>query len=273
MAHVHDEGEEQHMIFARRNSDDVLADLAESEALDTPRRESEKSKRIKKIIPYGLILLGSLVISNALGKPDKFFVISIVCCAGFYLLSNSRKKAADRAQLKRMDFYLPIVMERILMGVQASLDILPALYSATEIEKTERQAISRRESVIGFTHSNRKSDPVTSLLRDVCRLTENGGTLEESLRLVAGESRSACLRHAFIHLALAYKEGGEVITSLTELSDATQLHFQESTEEDIAKMPAQTLLPLLFTFTGLILVFVTSPIIQVLTLTSTSIPK
>ena len=261
------------MIFSQRNSDDVLSDLIDAEFEGAATSKSKEKTRIGKFLSYGLILLFSFAFSNFINSPEKVFLISLIFSAAFYLISNSIQKSNVRAELKRMDFYLPIVMERILMGVQASLDILPALYSACEIEKTERETLSNRERAAEPTHVTRNSDPVTSLLRDVCSFTEKGSNLEESLRMVAASSRSACLRHSFIHLALAYKEGGEVMTSLTELSDATQLNFQESTEEDIAKMPAQTLLPLLFTFTGLILVFVTSPIIQVLSLTSTAIPK
>ena len=83
----------------------------------------------------------------------------------------------------------------------------------------------------------------------------------------------SALRHAFIHLAMAYREGGELIMPLRELSDSTQLYFQESVEEDIAKMPAKATLPLLLTFAGLIICFVTVPLVQVLDMTSNAIPK
>jgi hypothetical protein len=50
---------------------------------------------------------------------------------------------------------------------------------------------------------------------------------------------------------------------LKELSDATQTQYQESVEEEIAKLPVRAVLPLILTFTGLIVCFLTVPIVQV----------
>ena len=66
-----------------------------------------------------------------------------------------------------------------------------------------------------------------------------------------------------MHLGLAYKQGGEVVRPLKELSDATQTHYQESVEEEIARLPVRAVLPLLLTFTGLIICFLTVPVVQV----------
>jgi hypothetical protein len=83
----------------------------------------------------------------------------------------------------------------------------------------------------------------------------------------------SALRHAFIHLAVAYSEGGELVMPLRELSDSTQLYYQESIEEEIAKMPVKVTLPLLCTFAGLIIFFLTTPLVQVLEMTSRALPK
>jgi hypothetical protein len=70
-----------------------------------------------------------------------------------------------------------------------------------------------------------------------------------------------------VHLSLAHKEGGELIRPLRELSDATQLSYQERVEEEIAKLPVKAVLPLVITFTGLIICFLTVPLVQVSSLT------
>jgi hypothetical protein len=55
---------------------------------------------------------------------------------------------------------------------------------------------------------------------------------------------------------------------LKELSDATQSFYQETIEEEIARLPVKATLPLLCTFAGLIIFFITSPLIQVITMTA-----
>jgi Flp pilus assembly protein TadB len=149
---------------------------------------------------------------------------------------------------RELEFYLPLVMERLVMAVQSGLDIMAAIGAIVEIEK------------------GRKIDPVTRLLSTVHKLTESGLRMEQALNQVAAITECSALRHAFIHLAVAHKEGGELVMPLKELADSTQLYFQESVEEEIAKLPVKATLPLLLTFAGLIICFITTPIIQILTL-------
>jgi hypothetical protein len=78
------------------------------------------------------------------------------------------------------------------------------------------------------------------------------------------------VRHCFIHLAVAHEEGGELVMPLKELSDSTQLYYQETVDEEIAKLPVKATMPLLLTFAGLILLFLTSPLVQVTKLFSST---
>jgi hypothetical protein len=74
---------------------------------------------------------------------------------------------------------------------------------------------------------------------------------------------SSSVKHALVHLGLAYKQGGEVVRPLKELSDATQQQYQETIEEEIAKLPVKAVVPLVLTFTGLIVCFLTVPVMQI----------
>ena len=80
---------------------------------------------------------------------------------------------------------------------------------------------------------------------------------------MAASIPSRSVRHAFVHFGLAYKQGGEIVRPLRELSDATQAHYQECIEEEIARLPVRAVLPLVVTFAGLIICFLTVPLIQV----------
>jgi|GEM_PF-6340847 len=149
--------------------------------------------------------------------------------------------ARVRHRQKMIEFYLPAVMERIVMGVGAGLDIVPSI----------------DEAIRG------SADPVSELLRRVLELANRGTSVDSALDMVASAEKSIGIRHAFIHLGLAHRQGGELIRPLKELSDATQVAYQESVEEAIAKLPAQAVAPLVLTFAGLIICFLTVPLLQV----------
>lgn len=152
-----------------------------------------------------------------------------------------RREAAEKKLLRQIDFHLPNAMERVVMAVGAGLDVVPALREAS------------RECV----------DPVSAAFREVVALSEAGAPAAEAMQHVSERTKSFSLRHALVHLGIAHAQGGEIVKPLKELSDATQAHFQESVEEQIARLPAKAVLPLVVTFTGLILCFVTVPLLQI----------
>ena len=153
------------------------------------------------------------------------------------------------------------------MAVQAGLDIMPAIKAIVDLEDRAVQTHEQTELVVSAL------DPVSRLLKMVYQLTEAGLGFEQSLREVAGLVDCSALRHAFVHLAVAQKEGGELVMPLKELSDATQLYYQESIEEDIAKLPVKATMPLVCTFAGLIICFITAPLLQVMSLTSQAVVR
>lgn len=157
------------------------------------------------------------------------------------LLTKGQDKRREKRLARRLEFALPMAMERVVMAVGSGLDILPAL---SEVAR-------------------KGTDPVSELFRRIVSLSEGGMRVEHALQIVADGSPSSAVKHALAHLGLAYKQGGEVIRPLRELSDATQTRYQEGVEEEIAKLPVTAVLPLIITFTGLIICFLTVPIVQV----------
>lgn len=160
---------------------------------------------------------------------------------GGWLYISRREDNKKKRRLRQMEFYLPAVMERIVMAVGAGLDVVPALREA----------------------SRKSKDPVSQMLAKIVDLSEGGTPVEAAFELVSKESASLSVKHAFVHLALAYRQGGEIVRPLKELSDATQVAYQETVEEQIAKLPVKAVLPLVLTFTGLIVCFLTVPLMQV----------
>jgi Flp pilus assembly protein TadB len=214
--------------------------------------DPERRRRIilwNNLIPVilGLVIFG-VGVFNELPFGTLFILVSM--SMGLGAIYSRRKIGSIKKQFNRdLVFFLPIVMERIVMAVQAGLDIVPAIKTATK-----------------FGGEGLEVDPVTSLLRRVITLTESGMIFESALKDVASNVESSPLRHAFLHLAVAQKEGGVLIMPLRELSDSTQLFYQESIEEEIAEMPVKATLPLICTFAGLLLCFLVPPFLQVISI-------
>jgi len=210
----------------------------------------------QKLIP--LVFAAVVVLARSLIFPPDFaksLAAAIFSLSLGYLIARN-KLVRDRARYNReLEFYLPIVMERIVMAVQAGLDVIAALKRVIELEKLSDQDLAGKK---------RKLDPVTRLLEMVCQLSEAGLGFEDALSEVASLVQCTAIKHAFVHLAMAYEEGGELVMPLMELSDSTQLYYQESVEEQIAKMPVKATAPLVLTFCGLLMFFLVSPMIQVL---------
>ncbi len=267
------------VLSGRRSASDVLEDLADEDETTLHQDSAPKPKRdidneleeaglftreAKRaflmrqrvypvaglfLFPFLRFLIGGATIASLLP----------FCVMGLALgyLVGRRKLVNKKAQfLRDVEFFLPVIMERLVMAVQAGLDVFAGIAVILELEEDELE-----------------KDPVTELLGRAYRLTERGIMFEDALRAIADTVDSAPLRHAFIHLALAQREGGELIYPLRELSDSTQLYYQETVEHGIAKLPVKATMPLLVTFVGLIILFITSPILQVLNLTTGAMPQ
>ncbi len=212
------------------------------------RRFEMKTKLFPVICAAGLVLVN-------LASGGRTPALVIVCVMlGFsvgYLIAKSSLRRRTVSFQREIEFFLPVVMERLVMAVQAGLDILPSVHMVTQ------QEADRTGVLLPL-------DPVSRLLRIAYQMTESGLGFRRALDEVARLVESPPLRHAFIHMGLAQEQGGEVVTPLRELSDSTQLYYQESIEEEIAKLPVRATMPLLCTFTGLLIGFLTPPFIQII---------
>lgn len=201
-----------------------------------------------RIIYWMLFALSAASLRFFVGRASSLDIAIVLSVGGIIgeLYHRHRMRLAARRELRALEFATPLTMERIVMAVSAGLDILPAL---TEVCK-------------------QTNDGVSQLLKRVVDLSASGMKVETALHSVAESVSSNVIKHAFAHIALAHREGGELVRPLRELSDATQLAYQETVEEEIAKLPVKAVLPLVITFTGLIIGFLTIPLVQVSGLTA-----
>jgi Flp pilus assembly protein TadB len=222
--------------------DDEASDPLEQVVTAT---NSSKRREILKARAMGAAFFVALkVFTSSPSVLELVIFAGIGVLAGELVVSRRAARAIERAK-EGMEFHLPLAMERVVMSVSAGLDIVPALVEA----------------------SRDTDDPVSKLFRRVVELSSRGITVTDAFESVGKGVESSGIKHALVHLALAHKEGGELIRPLRELSDATQLSYQERIEEEIAKLPVKAVLPLVVTFTGLIICFLTVPLIQVSSLT------
>jgi len=222
--------------------------------------------KTKQIVPLVLVAI-SFVMQSVRGASLGTTIASslIAGAVGVLIAEQLKKRKAANAQ-KAIDYFLPLVMERVVMAAEAGLDILPAIKAVVSIEE-------RQHSFLNERHLPTSEDPVSRALATVLDRTEKGQQFEVALREVATQTGSLSLQHAFVHLGIAYREGGELIGPLRELSDATQAQYQDAIEEELAKLPVKATAPLVLTFAGLILFFLSSPLIQILSFASKATPK
>ena len=103
----------------------------------------------------------------------------------------------------------------------------------------------------------------TLFKQEVIKLHFAGSKLSEAFNKSAEGVNAIGAKHAFMHLNIAHTEGGEIVAPLRELSDALQLQYQEGVNENIAKLPVKATMPLLVMFAGVIICFVTIPLVQI----------
>lgn len=245
---------------------DVVIDLAEEGPQagggPTARKSSAKAQAPVATGTQAALLGGSgaaLVGWLAGLAPGQVAVFAAVGGGAGYLVIQALSRRSKERLRQNYIFHLPLVMESIVMAVEAGADVLGAIGRVVKLEDDSMSRVS--------------IDPVTSLLGVALERVEQGAGLEETLRELGAECEVTAVRHAFLHLALAHREGGELVQPLRELGNSTQVFFQETVEEEIAKLPVRATAPLLCMFTGLIICFVTVPLLQVSSMTKRALPE
>ena len=198
------------------------------------------------------ILLGSIQFPGIL-------IYSGMGAALGYIISRYKLRALASEYKRSLEFNLPVVMERLVMAVQAGHHLLSALENIVSLERKQAKGS--------------QLDPVTTLLEIALRLTVAGMPFNKSTKIVSNLTDVSAVRHAFVHLGVAHEQGGDLISPLKELSEATQQYYQESIEEHIAKLPIKATMPLLCTFLGMIIMFITPQILRIMNLANQMVGK
>jgi Flp pilus assembly protein TadB len=215
------------------------------QAVGVERLGDRCAPRVSGPLIYLLIGGFTALLRAQVGQPSAAAIVvaGFVGAGVVWLVSRRRAESRKRNTLLEAESQLPNVLERVVMAVTAGIDVIPA---CTLVARDR--------------HSQ---NAVQTALQQAVTAAERGVSFSEALEKVGAEADSPAIRHAFIHLGLAQRQGGELVRPLRELADATLLGYQERIEEEIAKLPVRATLPLLLTFAGLIILFITVPLVQV----------
>jgi Flp pilus assembly protein TadB len=194
--------------------------------------ERLKYERIKLWGPLGGGLFGLIVVHSLVGfsGPLAILFLALFTLAGVranVIMLESRQKRLQQEIL----FYLPIVIEQMVIGVSSSLDIGPCI-----------------QKVVDMAFERDKSNPVVDLLDRVLTRVRAGHSLDESLTEIAERMQIADLKHVFGAIAQVSRHGGEVTKQLQELADAVTTQREVAVESLIKKLELKATGPVAIAF-------------------------
>jgi Flp pilus assembly protein TadB len=145
-------------------------------------------------------------------------------------------------------YYLPVVVEQIVIGVSSSLDIGPCI-----------------QGIIKMADERDNHNAVTELLRHCQHMMRSGVSMEEALHEVGRLSGHTELKHTFMALAQVVKHGGEVTKQLQELADAVSGQRETKIEAKIKRLELEATGPVglvFLAFLGVLLIGISMQFIR-----------
>ncbi len=150
-----------------------------------------------------------------------------------YIVVDGRRKE----RFEEIMFYLPIVIEQMVIGVSSSLDIGPCIQKICEMSK-ERD----------------RTNAVIQLLEQSQIYVRSGNSLEEAVTQIGVLSGHMELKHAFNAIAQVSRHGGEVTKQLQELADAVTVQREAQIEAKIKKLELSATGPVALAFLAFMIV-------------------
>jgi Flp pilus assembly protein TadB len=143
-------------------------------------------------------------------------------------------------------FYLPLVIEQIVIGVSSSLDVGPCV-----------------QRVVSMADERDSHNCVTELLRITQHYISSGVSFQEALVDIGRRSGHTELKHTFVSLAQVASHGGEVTRQLQELADAVSNQREAKIETKIKKLELAATVPVAVVFCGFLIIIVSGFGIQI----------
>ncbi|MCB0323374.1 MAG: type II secretion system F family protein [Bdellovibrionales bacterium] len=142
---------------------------------------------------------------------------------------------------------LPLLLESIILLVEAGMGILPAL-----------------EQVIRTTEGDESTGFVTTVLRLVYRFSAHGMPFADALVTVADAIDEPAMRHVLLHLEVSMTEGGTLVPSLRSLADHAHSEWKLSVEAEVHRLEQLVVFPVFASVIGLMVLTAAVPLVPVL---------
>lgn len=209
-------------------------------------KQRQDAKTISALV-VGIFTLLGLTIGSRNGLSLGTF---IGCFSGAYLgflvwLFYLRFQAADLE--REIMFRLPLLLESLILLVDAGLGVLPAL-----------------ERITFQSAQSKEKNPVAMYLGRVYQLAASGMPLAEALQVVADATGHRTLRHVLLHLDLSGTEGGELIPALKSLSDYVHTEWKLSVEQRVKRLENGVVFPVFVSVIGLLMLVSAVPLVPLL---------
>lgn len=196
-------------------------------------------KRWRWLAPLlGICVTGTICLGIGLEKI--WLPVLLGAVIGFQLPRSYLRRRIERRD-EEILFYLPLVIEQMVLGVGSSLDIGPCMKWIVEMS-------DERDS----------HNAVTELLRVAQQYMKSGVAIDESLCEVARLSGHTELKHVFISLSQVVKHGGEVTKQLQELANAVATLREVKIEGQIKTLEVKATAPVALVFASFMGLFLTS---------------
>lgn len=237
-------------MFSESPSLSLLSDrLGRAGAVDFQQRRQIALK-------LGLIVLTGAVIGFFFSILRQLSVASTVqltiaglSCGGFAAALYLKRQ--ELAHERRVLFFLPLVMEQLILLIESGLGLLPALHEVLDIG-------DRQEKI--------RSNPVQHALSLVYRVSAAGVPFGIAIEQVAAAVPSRPLRHVLLHLDIGSAEGGELVPALRGLSDHCHREWKHSVESRIKKLENAVIFPVFLAVIGLMLLVAAVPLVPLIDL-------
>jgi len=208
-----------------------------------------ESSRKKLSILSKLSLIACPVFALALTYSSSgilpFMATGVGLAIGVQIPRSYLRRAIHRRDEEIM-FYLPLVIEQLVIGVSSSLDVGPCI-----------------RWIVQMADERDSHNAVTELLRYAQQYMKAGASMEDALILVARLSGHTELKHVFMSLSQVSKHGGEITKQLQELANAVSSQREARIEGKIKKLELEATGPVGLVFVAFMATFLSSLALQI----------
>jgi Flp pilus assembly protein TadB len=237
-------------IFSDSISLKLLSDsLGRAGAVDFQRRRQIILKLCSIVLAGTAVGLAFSILRNL--SIAGIALLTIAGAIGGGLVAVLYLKRQQCAYERRILFFLPLVMEQLILLIESGLGLLPALHGVLDIEEKQEK---------------RWINPVQHTLSLIYRISAAGVPFGIALEQIASVVPSRPLRHVLLHLDIGAAEGGEMVPALRGLSDHCHREWKHSVEGRIKKLENAVIFPVFLAVIGLMLLVAAVPLVPLIEL-------